>query len=488
MDRKSQSDRFAWLAIAALTLVGLALRIAAAQGGMWTDEAWSVVFAARAHDPLGVFLRINHDNNHHLNTLWLQAIGMHASSLLARAPAIVTGTLAIPTAALLFARRSAAGAIAAAALFAISPMMVVYGSEARGYAPMILATLVLILLVNSAVEGRGSSSTRWLIAMTAALGTLSQLTILAPLMLLSLWVYLEKRPSLGGNRAMAATLALMAPAFFACAAVLLLILLPPILSPTGLQTGGYNPFSFDNYILGVSNMESWTLGLTLPLRTFAVVALLCLGVAMLVRPPAWMRSRARLYGLLILGVPVVIFVERFGNAQFARFYLSSAIGLLLLGAEWIGWAAKGARAARALCAVACVIFAATAVWHNGQLIELGRGQPDRAIRLMASDAPRGASLEVHNDQLVATMIVAAQQADYPIALAKGCAPAEFMIVERDANTPQSVQRCGKPMRAIGWSEATELTGDAWVLYRAQHLASNDQLADERPVTGSIGAS
>ena len=37
-----------WLAVGALTLAGLALRIAAAQGALWTDEAWSMVYAAGA--------------------------------------------------------------------------------------------------------------------------------------------------------------------------------------------------------------------------------------------------------------------------------------------------------------------------------------------------------------------------------------------------------------------------------------------------------
>ena len=468
MDGQRVTHRLAgWPAIAALTLVGLALRVAAARGGMWTDEAWSVVFAAQARDPLGVFFRINHDNNHHLNSLWLQAIGMHAPSLLARAPAILAGTLTIPAAALLFARRSTAGAIAAAALFALSPIMVTYGSEARGYATMILATIILIWLVTNSVEGHAKSGTRWLIALVAALGVLSHLTMLAPVALLTLWVYLEKRSSTDVPRAMRDTLALMAPACLACAAMLLLTVLPAILSPTGLQTGGYNPFTFGNYAIGLSNMESWTAGLTFAPRPLALVALFGIGVAMLLRPPIALGPRARLCGVLIVGIPLVIFVERIGNAQFARFYLSAAIGLLLLGAEWIALAVKSDRTTRTLCAVACGLFLITAIWHDGELIQLGRGQPDRAIRLMAEDAPRGASIDIGNHQISAPIVVAAYQADYPLAVAKGCAPAEFMIVQRGADSPEKITRCGRPMRAIGWSEATDLTGDAWVLYRAE---------------------
>src|SRR3982751_6366288 len=100
MNSGERHSRLWWAAVGAAMLAGLALRIAAAQGGLWTDEAWSVIYAARARDALGVFLRINHDNNHHLYSLWLQAIGADASPLLARLPGIVAGTLCISVAAL----------------------------------------------------------------------------------------------------------------------------------------------------------------------------------------------------------------------------------------------------------------------------------------------------------------------------------------------------------------------------------------------------
>src|SRR5690242_15983163 len=141
-------DRWWWPAVGAIALAGLLLRVVAAHGGLWTDEAWSVIYAAQARDPLGVFLRINHDNNHHLYSLWLQAIGPDASPLLARAPAILAGSLAIVIAALLVGRRSKVGGVVAALLFAFSPAMLVFGSEARGYAMMLLAALTILLLVD----------------------------------------------------------------------------------------------------------------------------------------------------------------------------------------------------------------------------------------------------------------------------------------------------------------------------------------------------
>ena len=89
MPAGGKSDTLWWLTVGATAAVGLLLRVLAARGGLWTDEAWSMIYASQARDAAGVFLRINHDNNHHLNTLWLQAIGMGAPPWLARLPAIL---------------------------------------------------------------------------------------------------------------------------------------------------------------------------------------------------------------------------------------------------------------------------------------------------------------------------------------------------------------------------------------------------------------
>lgn len=495
MNAKSTCDRFAWWpAVAVLTLAGLVLRIAAAaRGGLWTDEAWSMVYAQQARDPLGVFLRINHDNNHHLNSLWMQAVGMHASPLLVRAPAILAGTLTIPAAALLFARRSAAGAIAAAALFALSPMMVTYGSEARGYSSMMLAALIMMRLVTDEIDGRNGRFNPLLGALIAALGMLSNLTMLAPVVLLTLWIYLERRSSIGSAKAVRSAIAIMGPALIASVAVLLLVLAAAMASRTGLQVGGYTPFSFHGYAVALANLTGWTAGLTFRTEWLAIIALAGIGVAVFVRAPSAIGPRARLYGLLILGVPVVIAAERTGNAQFARYYLCSAIGLLLLGAEWIEQSIKADRTQRALCAIACGLFLVTAFWRDGQLIELGRGQPDRAIRLMADEAPRGARVGIDTYQLTAPMIVAAKEAGYPVSLAGPCAPAQFMIVAREAHSMRTATRCGHPMQEIGWSEAPDLTGDSWVLYRAEGFQSAGHIdtgpaptAENRRISGRAG--
>lgn len=492
MEPKVRTNSFRlWPTVVVLTVAGLALRIAAARGGLWTDEAWSMIYAQKARDPLGVFLRINHDNNHHIISLWMQVVGVHASPMVIRAPAIVAGALTIPAAALLFARRSAAAAIGAAFLFATSPIMVTYGSEARGYAPMILATLLMLWLAIGSVEDGARLTTRWWIALTATIGMLSNLTMLAPMALVTVWIYWEKRASVGSTRAIPATLAIVGPAIGACVLVLALVLGAAFASPTGLQLGGYIPFSFGDYSVALSNLTAWTLGLTFSFRWLAILALAGIGTAIIVRPPVSMGSRARLYGLLILGVPLVIGVERFGNALFSRYYLCTAIGLLLMASDWIGEALAKPGPQRLLCGAACALFLITAAWHDAQIIELKRGEPDRAVRIMAEEAPYGTRIAIGTEKLLAPMMTAAQRTNYPLVQAVRCAPAEYMISVREVSTTPVVSYCGRMMNAIAWSETTDLTGDAWVLYREDLQrrgapVSGPRLARDTRISGRAG--
>jgi uncharacterized membrane protein len=231
-------ERLWWLAVGAIALAGLALRVVAAQGGLWTDEAWSVIYAAQARDVLGVFLRINHDNNHHLYSVWLQAIGPGASPLLARMPAILAGTLCVPVAALHKGRRSRQAGHVAALLIAFTPMLVVLGSEARGYAMMLLATVAMLLLVGDAVDRRPARGANLWIAALALFGMLSHMTMAAPVAIATLWAYLERRSQAGPNAAVPWTLRLMGPALATTAAVVVFIFTAAELSPTGMRLGG----------------------------------------------------------------------------------------------------------------------------------------------------------------------------------------------------------------------------------------------------------
>ncbi|NUQ17429.1 MAG: hypothetical protein HOP95_03095 [Sphingomonas sp.] len=484
--QRIEAREFSWWAtVGAIALAGLALRLVAAHGGLWTDEAWSVIYATQARDPAGVFLRINHDNNHHLYSLWLQAIGPAASPLLARAPATVAGSLSIIAAALLAGRRSAAAGIVAALLFAVAPMFVDFGSEARGYAMMLLAALLTLLLVADAVDGRPARGASWWLAGLALFGMFSHMTMAAPVALAALWFYLERRAQAGPENALPGTLRLMAPALGTTAAVVVFVFTAGALSATGFRLGGYEPFALGHYTAALDDLALWSAGFSAPWPWVVPLALGAVAVMVAYKRPEWLGSRARLYALLIIAVPLGAGLVRSGNSEFARYYTASAIGLLLLISDWIARGLKDRQAVRAAAALLLVVLAGVGLYRDSLLIGADRGSPARPVADMAALAPSGARVAFAEPRLKGVVAVAAEQTGYRARFAGSCTHADFLLASQSRwkPTPANVIRCGVPMDAIDSSVTVPLTGDSWVLYRARSLQSFGA-ADSGPAPGA----
>ena len=462
-----------WLAVSAIALVGLALRVVAARGGLWTDEAWSVISAAQARDPIGVFLRINHDNNHHLYSLWLQAIGPAASPMLARAPAILAGTLCVIVAAILAGRRSMAAGIVAALLFAITPTFVVFGSEARGYAMMLLAALLILLVAGDVIDGRPVRHAPAWLALLALLGMLSHLTMAAAVAIATLWVYLEWRQERGPAAALSATRTLMVPALATTAAVVAFVFAAAAVSPLGLRVGGYEPFSSLHYVTALNDLSLWTVGLGAPWPWLVPVCFCALGLLILIRCPQWLGHRARLYALLILVVPLGILAVHAGNSGFARYYLTCAIGMLLLLSDWVARGFAGPPKVRIAAAALVVSLVVVSLYRDSVLIREDRGRPAAALEDIAALSPGGARIAFAELRLKGVVAVAAERSGYPARYAGDCTPADFLLASQSRwlAAPTRVDRCGVPMEAIDSSVTIPLTGDSWVLYRAKPLQS-----------------
>lgn len=474
MEGKQRRERLGWwAAVGAIAMAGLALRIVAARGGLWTDEAWSVVYAAQARDAAGVFLRINHDNNHHLYSLWLQAIGPAAAPLLARAPAILAGTLGIVVAALFAGRRSQAAGIVAALLFALSPALVVFGSEARGYAMMVLAALLMFLVVSDAIDGRTVRSASLVLAGLAIFGMFSHLTMAAPVAIAALWLYLEKRTEMAPSEALWATVRLMGPALLATGAVVVFVFAAAMASPSGMRLGGYEPFSALQFASALNDLALWSIGLGAPWPWLAPLIVGLAAAAMLVVRPNWLGSRAGLYALLILAVPLGAGLLQSGNTSFARYYLASAIGLLLLVSEWIGRGFAGRGEARVGAFVLAAALLAVSLYRDSQVIAFDRGRPDGPVSDMARLSPTGARIAFTQPRLKAVVAVAAERTGYAARFAGGCDKADFLLAAQlrwSPPPPRITTRCGVAMVAIDSSVTIPITGDSWVLYRPQELA------------------
>lgn len=460
--RQAQHERWLWLALAALTLLGLALRILAARGALWLDEAWSASFAEQVATPAGVFFRINHDNNHFLNTLWLQFVGPDAPPLVQRGLSIVCGTATIPLAAAFARPRGRVGALIAALAFAVSPILVTYGAEARGYAPMLLATLAALLVVDRWLEARsGRASLRLTIA--ALLGMLAQLLMVASLAAIAVWAYFAVRRRRGPNAALRSIPALFGGAAAAVALVLGVMIVAANAAPAGFAVGSYAPFKLAGWESALGAALGWTLGAgALPALTATAVAF----VLIVLLAQRRRDERTPFYAIAILLYPLAFPVLRIGNSDIPRYYLLAAVALLLLLAELGGTLVARGGWRRAAAALAVALFLVGSAVLDAGIIANRRGDPGAAIAAMQARAPGGATVAL-DSRMTPVLAIAARHARYRLDMRDGgCADARFLFVDGNpdsADLPR-LTRCGKTYRQIARAKVFGLSGTWWWLF------------------------
>ncbi len=334
-------------AVAAITLIGLALRVAAARDDLWLDEIWSFRLVEGVRRAGDILFALPYDNNHVLNSLWLRLVGEGAPPPLVRLPAIVMGTLCVPVAARIGARQGRVAALAGAIVFAFDQPLVQFGSEARGYAGLILATLVALDALERLLGPRPRRRDLLTYALAVALGTFSHLTMLEPVLVLSAVALLRLGREEGWRSSLfhrarpilVATAAGLAPPL-ACLAI--------SLASGPLHTGLVAPFEPWLFADGLERLVRATIGV--PDGSWSRAAVLAGGlvggggcvVAIVVLPG----ERRILPALAIIGLPALHWAVHLPNPQYPRFYITTGIGLALLGAEVWARAWDGSPVAR----------------------------------------------------------------------------------------------------------------------------------------------
>src|SRR3954470_6843369 len=149
------------LIVAALTAVGVALRITIAHQSLFADEL-STRYILAGHG-LADMVSVVHTDAEITPPLYFVAAWLTTrlgfAPELVRAPSLLAGAAAIPLAYLLGVRTvGRRAALVAAALTTFSPFMVYYSAEARGYAVMVALVLGSTLCLLTATERGG---TRW---------------------------------------------------------------------------------------------------------------------------------------------------------------------------------------------------------------------------------------------------------------------------------------------------------------------------------------
>lgn len=446
--------------LAVIVAVGLALRVGGAQGALWLDEAWSAKLAQDAATPIGVFLNINHDNNHHINSVWLQFVGAGAHPIFARSLSIVTGTLAIVAAAWVAAPRGRLAMLATAWLFAISPILVTLGSEARGYAPMSLALLVAVGTVERMLaEPRHPGRTT--LALCFFLGALSQLTMVFGVCALVGWYAFATWHRAGFGEAVRRSARAFTGPLLALIAAIALVFVPAAMSPTGFQFGRYDPFDGMQYLHGVVEMIGYTVAW--PVETGWLIA----GAAVLVvlARPAGV-SKLAFYRLAIIGFPLMLAILQSGNVAHPRYYLVAGIALLLIG-EMAAAAYRAGGWRRGIAIIGMLGVSAPALALDIELIRNQRGDAGGVVRAMQARAPAGSVMILDRDTGYAMVEQSALAQGYRVVIQEtGCPPQRFLLIDRfrGEHFPRRVLRCGARYEPVASRRATGLSGTHWTLY------------------------
>lgn len=130
-----------------LILLGTILIVACGSGTLWFDEILSFQWAKSAKNPWQLLELYRHDNNHPVNSLWLMIVGENGPPWAYRALSMASGVCSLVLIHSLATRLSPRFAWVPLLLAATSFPLVLYFSEARGYAPAMACLLGASLLV-----------------------------------------------------------------------------------------------------------------------------------------------------------------------------------------------------------------------------------------------------------------------------------------------------------------------------------------------------
>jgi hypothetical protein len=143
------------------------------RGDFMLDEIWTLLILAGRESVWEVF-SFNHDNNHILNSLVIYCLGLDMPPIVYRVPAMLAGCAGLWFGWLVGRRTGVTAGAAVVFLLGLSHVLILYGTEARGYAYLICFTLAAWWAFDCYYE-KYDLRYAVLFAVMVALGYLSQL-------------------------------------------------------------------------------------------------------------------------------------------------------------------------------------------------------------------------------------------------------------------------------------------------------------------------
>lgn len=379
------------LPLLGVVAAGLLLRALCAGGDLWLDEIWSLQNLQIIQDVGGIFWGISQANNHFLNSLWLWFVGPHAPPLLIRLASVICGTLTIPVAARLCGRAGTVAGLAGAVLAAGSLIFVEYGSEARGYAGLLMMIFIAAEALEVFLDSTSSQDqptpmafrARIVFCIAVGLGALFHLTMLAAAVSLIFATVLRLRAR-GCSSALvfSAALDLGVSAFGAAPA--LGFIAAGVLNTHQIVLGRQIPFSFEHLMGSLATLAEATLGLPFGAPSWLIMLIVLAGIGFTVLTTQ--RDRLILPLSVLFLPPLAAAIFHMPSVQIARFHLIGALGLVLLASYAFGWFfAPHKTIVRCLIGLVLALgMVAGTATHLKALLVQGRGHYRKVVLFMES--------------------------------------------------------------------------------------------------------
>jgi len=309
------------------------LRLWYAHWPLWVDEIWSLKDLAPIRHFWQILWGISQDNNHYLYSIYLFfAYPISHNEIWLRAPSIAAGVAAIPVMARL-AGRDRVAALAAAAMTAVSAFLVAYSAQARGYALAVLLWIVAYRQLEKAMDAPASRA-RWLFALAIGAAAFCHLATFVTAFLFGLAAFgefLRRKRDL--FQAVRASLQLFWPTLVGLAPILL-CLVAGYVEIGGFIVNFVRPYSPVRAFAGFSRMIVATLeGTIAPLLVVAAIPLVAIGAFVVLRAPAISSFRRISYAVMLFGLPALVVIAEPPNSHISRYYLISAVFLILAAAD-----------------------------------------------------------------------------------------------------------------------------------------------------------
>lgn len=405
MSRPTERRGF-FVALVAVLLVAAAVRIPAIFDAFWLDEIWSWSFARRATSVLDI-VRLAHDNNHWLNTLFLYLLGDREGWWTYRLLSLASGLGAVAVAMVRARRDGLVEAVTSGLLLALSYMMVLYSTEARGYAPAVLVAFGTLPVLERALATGGWTwcGAFWVLTALGLAAHLSFLHFYLALLAWSAWHAFTPPYRFG---------AALERLLRCHAAPLLYLALLYATTVRHLRYGGGPPWHLGQL---AQELVAWTLGT--PLATPAVILAGAGATAVLVASCVLLhRQGSDLWVFDLAAIAVVpaltarVLAPEFVYPRY--FLLSIAFFLLALGRVLARMFQRGRASA-----VAAVLLLATVLAGNltriVPFLEYGRGQYAETLRYLRehTEAPMITLASDHDFDTLTVVSFYGRHLDWP---------------------------------------------------------------------------